>query len=166
MLDPKFPTVEEIESEDDFASSSSETDSDTDNKLTKIKRPKLKLKPTTCHPKKNDIWGSRIREDALSENLVNCDVSTVDRSRNVEQYSIPKKNNKQRTTNKRTWKDRKKSHLRLNKGSKTDSNNCNGITAPRNILDVQTTIEDADDDVAKDIANKLLEKKEGLIRKL
>lgn len=164
MLDPKFPTVEEIESEDDFASSSSETDSDTDNKLTKIKRPKLKLKPTTCHPKKNDIWGSRIREDALSENLVNCDVSTVDRSRNVEQYSIPKKNNKQRTTNKRTWKDRKKSHLRLNKGSKTDSNNCNGITAPRNILDVQTTIEDADDDVAKDIANKLLEKKEGLIR--
>lgn len=169
MLEPRFPIVEEVESDDDFASSS-DTDTDSDNKSKRIKQPKLKLKPKACHSKgtrlkKYDIWSTRIQEDALLENLVNCDVSNVDRSRNVETYPLPSYITP-RKTNKRTHDDRNKSDIRLNKRSERYSEHHNTSTVSRTILDMHATIDNSEEDIARDIANKLFEEKEDLIRKL
>ncbi|KAK4885508.1 hypothetical protein RN001_001779 [Aquatica leii] len=158
----RLPVVEDVESEEEFESTS-ESDSD---EGTKSKRPKLKLKPQAVSSKSNsrkkyDVWSTHVQEDLLLENLVNCDVSQVDRSRTVETYSINHvpflKNNK------RTREDRYNPHLRLPKKSNSDERE-NGGGTPRTILDAHVTINNTEDEIAKDIANKLCEEKEDLIR--
>ncbi|KAF5307177.1 hypothetical protein FQR65_LT00693 [Abscondita terminalis] len=163
LYQARFPVVEDVESEEEFESSS-ESDSD---EGTKSKRPKLKLKPQAVSSKSNvkkkyDVWSTRVQEDLLLENLVNCDVSQVDRSRTVETYSInhvPFIRN-----NKRTHEDRYNSHLRPFKRSNSDDEYESSRGTPRVILDVHVTVENSDDEIAKDIANKLCEEKEDLIR--
>ncbi|KAF5301354.1 hypothetical protein FQA39_LY10752 [Lamprigera yunnana] len=161
LYQPRFSTVQEVESEEEFESSS-ETDSDGG---CKTKRPKLKLKPQatsskTGARKKYDIWTTRVQEDILLENLVNCDVSQVDRSRNIETYSVDHvpfiKNNK------RTRAGRNSSHLRLTKKEDSDIESENN-GACRIILDVHVTIQNSEEEIARDIANKLCEEREDLI---
>lgn len=165
LYSARFPPIQDVESEEEFESSS---ESDSDDGCKKLKRPKLKLKPQAVSSKSNfrkkyDIWSTRVQEDLLLENLVNCDVSQVDRSRSVETYSknyVPFL-----TSNKRTNSDRYKVNLRLPKKSRpTDEDSDTVQATPRVILDVHVTVEDSEDDIAKDIANKLFEEKEDLIK--
>lgn len=167
LLQARNPSTQELDSEEEVESSS-DSDSDSD---AKTKRPRLKLKPQRSvrngSRKKYEIWNTHVQEDVLLENLVNCDVSRVDRSRNVEMYPLPnhvklplytKKNNK------RTRDDRNDPNLRLYKDADVP-NDINGVSGvSRTILDVCVTVDDTEDDIAKDIANKLYEEKEDLIR--
>ncbi|KAK5647458.1 hypothetical protein RI129_002462 [Pyrocoelia pectoralis] len=164
LYQARFPVIQDAESEEEFESSS---ESDSDGGCKKLKRPKLKLKPQAISSKSNfrkkyDIWSTRVQEDLLLENLVNCDVSQVDRSRTVETYS--KNHVPFIRSNKRTHDDRYKSKLRLPKKSNSNDESETENVTPRVILDVHATIDDSEDDIAKDIANKLSEEKEDLIK--
>lgn len=87
-----------------------------------------------------------------------CDVTTKDRSRDVEtyDYTLARKNNK------RTRDDRKNTQLRP-VGRQKEKDESRG--APRYLVDLVVTSENSDEDCAKDLANKLFEEKEDLIRK-
>lgn len=184
-LGPKERFARPIESEsDEKPSSSSDSDSDVEIKRKKLSKPKL-LKPRHLVPnkrKKYDIWSTRMQEDVLSETLNSCDVSIKDRSRDVESYDYTlsysynknrgddalKGNNDEnkdavRTNNKRNRNDRKNSNLRPVKTRNDEESEHKSI--PRHILDLAVTCSDTLDDIVADIANKLCEAKEDLIRK-
>lgn len=109
--------------------------------------------------KRYDIWSTRAQEDVLLENMINCDVSNIDRSRSVETY--PTLNN--RRTNKRTCRDRVDDNIRLYKPERQEEE-VKG--ASRFIADLGVNAENDDAEIAKDMANKLYEEKEELICKL
>lgn len=184
--DKKIKTVysDDSDDSDDTPESASDTDSDTAIKI--VKRPKLKAKrrKTLVNDKTNKykIWCTQVQEESLTENLVSCGVTRkIDQGRNVENYDLPKKyhsnghnrsnnstdediNNEIRITNKRTNKDRKNIKLRLGKRNNSmdiDTQKGSGRTIPN----LTTTIESSDVDVANDIADKLKEQKDSLIRK-
>lgn len=161
LSNPRFPALIDDESEYE-TSSGSESDSDTGLRVgPKTKRLKCKLKPkvkSSAAKKKYDIWSTRIQEDVLLENLVNCDVSQVDRSRSVETYSV---NNKLRiiSKNKRRFDQRHDTNLHTNRINSSEE------TKPLTILDLTVTVDDSETDVANDIANKLYETNDELICK-
>ena len=172
----------------------SESDSDSDSGRVRSKRPKLKLKGSRNSAKnwgaKNDkykIWCTQLQEDSLTEDLVSCGVTKKRfQERSVENYDIPshyslngrwnmeqrnnnssedEKDSERRLTNKRTNADRSNVKLRLGKKRNSmDVDNQKG--AVRNIADLSATTESTDSDVATDIAAKLSEKKDLLIRRI
>ncbi|XP_045471404.1 phosphorylated adapter RNA export protein [Harmonia axyridis] len=163
---PQPPVIEHSESEElDLSSDVDSDDSSVQN--IKAKRPKIKLKPkpgNTSNKKKYDIWTTKVQEDVLSETLNSCDVTKKDRSRDVETYDYTLSFKMNRNSNKRTREDRKNIYCRLGKRSENDEKD-NGKGASRIILDLHTTIENTDEEIAKDMANKLFELKENLIER-
>ncbi|CAH2005311.1 unnamed protein product [Acanthoscelides obtectus] len=179
---PRFPR-NDYQSESEEEPQSSDTDSDSEPSLKQKKRPKIKLKPksrrtTAPKEKKYDVWSTRVQEDFLAETLNSCDVTSKDRSRNVESYDYTlayKLYNKdkpeskpfvdQRRGNKRTVDDRRNSHFRQRRrSSSSDKEKKKG--KPRIILDLAVGTDDSPDEIAKDIGNKLYEEKEDLILKV
>lgn len=164
LLNSIKPIVTNNLSEDE-SDESSDSDSD-DGFSKKPKRTKLKklppLKPV-AKVKKYDIWSKRAQEDSLTETLVSCDVSNVDRSLGVEAYDYTRSNRyKDQQRNKRKHSDQKNVHLRL---GKRESPQDDKKGTPRVILDLTENVESSEEGLAKDIANKLMEEKDQLIRK-
>ena len=170
----------------------SETDSDSDSARTKIKRPKLKVKPTRAEREncrtKNDkfkIWTMQVQEESITEDLVSCGVTrSIYKDRSVESYDFtlgysfkqreefPENNTsdeerevEQRLTNKRTFSDRRKIKLRLGKRRAVIEEGESHRGSPRVMSDLSITAESTEADVAADIANKLSESKDVLISK-
>lgn len=165
---PRFPPI--IQDTDSEPEQQSSDDSDSDSPAPKVKKVKIKLKPIaklSNRPKKYDIWSTRVQEDVLSETLNSCDVTTKDRSRNVESYDYTL-----------AYKYHKQDYDNLNKRSRENSRDrkrkvgkCRQSTeekkgSSRNILNLNVTLESEVQDIAKDIANKLYEEKEDLILKI
>lgn len=150
--------------------------------MKKSKKPKtkLKLKPKRRYKperKKYDIWSTRVQEDVLAETLNSCDVSTKDRSRSVESYDYTLgrkyynneledtkdhfKEQEFRKNNKRTRDDRKNTNFKPQRRRSCSRENVKG--SERNIMDLVKDENCGEEDLAKDIANKLYEEKEDLI---
>ena len=153
------PKVVESESESE-QQSSSDSCSDSDDHAPKKKRPKIKPKLSKSIKKENkyNIWSRYIQEDILVTTLDTCDVTSKDRSRNVEtyDYTLSYSHN-----NKRTRMDRKNPNIRLKKGNSKEGGGPKG--SARIILDLGVTLNNTAEEIAKDVANKLYEEKEDLI---
>lgn len=172
------PTRCDSESNEDPQSSST-SDSDSDSQY-RAKKPKLKIKAklsaaqtsNSTKRKKYDIWSTRLQEDVLAETLNTCDVTQKDRSRDVESYDYPIRDQvildtdqqQLRSKVKRNWADRNDSNLRLRKREFNDKAN----KGPARLLGSLAPIDDDSDveNIAKDIANKLCEEKEELVLKI
>ncbi|XP_060527260.1 phosphorylated adapter RNA export protein [Cylas formicarius] len=171
----RFPPVNNISySDSEEESASSNSDSDLDSRTQIVKKPKrVKLQPkvlprSTKH-KKYDIWSTRMQEDVLAETFNSCDVTYKDRSRNVESYdySLARKYYEQidqRQGNKRTRDDRKNSAFKFKDKPTNKERNLKG--KPRIIPDLNVDINCINEDIAKDIANKLCEEREDLVLKI
>ncbi|XP_069701874.1 phosphorylated adapter RNA export protein [Periplaneta americana] len=168
--------------ENDSVDSDSGNDSDTPN--FRAKKPKLKKKcvpqvkiHNTNRNNKYNIWSSELQETSLTEELVYCDVKQrmLDTSRAVESYDykLAYRMDDQQESEvresahgvKRRYEERGNVKLRLGKrSSNTDQNDYKG--SPRNIFDLHVTVDNTDEEVASDIANKLCEEKDDLILKV
>lgn len=124
----------------------------------------MKTKPLKQQTKrkKYDIWSSHVQEDVLAETLISCDVSRIDRSRDVESYNHfdlrHKIKNKQ--GNKRRHDQRNKK-FSLERKDDSDDEDIKG--SKRIILDLDIGVDITDEELAKDIANKLCEEKDDLM---
>ncbi|GJQ87878.1 putative PHAX RNA-binding domain protein [Trypoxylus dichotomus] len=158
----KFPANFESESESS-KQSTSDSGSDSDREARK-KRPKLKAKlrrpSKSLRQNKYNIWSTHIQEDVLADTLNTCDVTLKDRSRNVETYDY----NLSRKSNKRTMSDRNNSKIRLVHSSKSEKDGVKGSS--RTLLALNTSVENTEEEIARDLANKLCEEKEELIYKI
>ncbi|KAK2574978.1 hypothetical protein KPH14_008741 [Odynerus spinipes] len=168
-----------------------ESDSDSDSAHVKTKRPKLKIKRSKSlsnnwgtNNDKYKVWCTQVQEESLTEDLVSCGVTKkLYQERSVESYNFtlryPSNTNEshnnnssdderylgQRLTNKRTNSDRQNIKLRL--GKRRGSMEVDGHKGSvRIIADLSTTVDSTDEDVATDIASKLCEKKDLLIRRV
>jgi phosphorylated adapter RNA export protein len=178
------------DSADDNDSIDSDSGNDSDSPGFRVKKPKLKKKSgategtahhTSRHSKYN-IWCNELQETSLTEELVNCDVrQKIDRSRDVESYNykLAYTMDNQQDHNvdgfgcesrafpqgiKRRYGDRGSVKLRLGKKrSNSNESDCRG--SPRTICDLYVTLENTNEEVATDIANKLCEEKDDLICK-
>ncbi|XP_011858635.1 PREDICTED: phosphorylated adapter RNA export protein isoform X2 [Vollenhovia emeryi] len=179
-------------SDESDESAESESDSDSDSTQANIKKPKLKLKKNKHLRKdltsKNDkykVWCSQMQEESLTEDLTSCGVTKKYQERSVESYdftlrypgngrkacnnnsSDEEKDIEHRLTNKRTNSDRRDVKFRLGKRRNSfqmGSDSQKGSV--RIIADLSATMDSTDADVAADIANKLVERKELLIRRV
>lgn len=173
--------------ENDSVDSDSGNDSDSPGfsakkpKIRKKNEPAEKRTHETTTQNKYNIWCSELQETSLTEELVNCDVrqNMLDRSRDVESYDyslaytmddqhdVDSFGNKSREFpqgTKRRYGDRGSVKLRLGKRrSSSNERDCRG--SPRTIFDLNVTVENTDEEVASDIANKLCEEKDDLICK-
>ncbi|XP_075217183.1 phosphorylated adaptor for RNA export isoform X2 [Lycorma delicatula] len=178
-------------SSDEVSLSSSDTEEDSDiepylrpkkQKLTKHNKFKYLSSKST---NKYNVWSIGLQEETLSENLVNCGVEKIDRSRNVESYDYQMKYRLEDDHEQITELDHEDEKLRLNysRGYKRRRGECGkqrhirqrskdrdwqehrqGANAiKRTISELSVTDSDSPEDVAKDIASKLLETKEDLI---
>lgn len=148
---PVIETLDEDESEE-----SSDSDSDAEFTANKPKRRKTpKQQPKRRN--KYDIWSSRAHEDLLAETIVSCDVTEKDRSLGVESYKNAKKCIR---GFKRRHDDKGNVHLRL---GRRDSPETETKGDARHILDLCTSVDNTDEELAKDISNKLAEEKDDLI---
>ncbi|KAJ8925569.1 hypothetical protein NQ315_009409 [Exocentrus adspersus] len=163
-VDPPSETEEELQSSD--------SDSDSDPNIKRTKKPKIKLKPKlppqNPKRKKYDIWSSREQDEVLAATLNCCDVTTKDRSRNVEyyDYTLGRRyydDSRQSKSNKRTRDDRKNIFFRQRKRS-TSEEKVKGVK--RTILDLTVDLNNSPEEIAKDMANKLCEEREDLILKV
>ncbi|XP_001601139.1 phosphorylated adapter RNA export protein [Nasonia vitripennis] len=177
-------------SDDSDVSEASESDSDSDAGHCRIKRPKIKIKRCKTlnqQSRSNDkykVWCTQVQEESLTEDLVSCGVTrSLYHDRNVESYdytmgySLNKKSRDNNTsdedqeveprlTNKRTFNDRRNAKLRLGKRSKSHENEEDPKGAARILPDLIVTTESSVDEVAADIADKLSEKKDTLIKRV
>ncbi|XP_066587407.1 phosphorylated adapter RNA export protein isoform X2 [Prorops nasuta] len=171
-------------------STDTESDSDSDAAPNHIKRPKLKLKKSKNMYNRNSknekykIWCTQVEEESLTENLVSCGVTNkFYQERSVESYSFPlqylpkngqaqnnnssdeEKETEDRQANKRTNVDRYNVKLRLGrKPNSMDIDNQKG--SAKFIPDLTTNADSTNAEVASDIAAKLGEKQDQLIRKV
>lgn len=171
-----------LPSESDEELGSSDSDSDSDSALKKIKKPKIKLKPKARYrkptQKKYDIWSTRVQDEVLAETLNSCDVTLKDRSRDAETYdytlskiyyddadseSKPNFKEESRKNNKRTRADRNNVNFRRAQRSRSRENKGNVSSKPRFLLPLAVNVDSKEEEIAKDIANKLYEEKEDLI---
>lgn len=185
--------AKQLVDEDSTSACSEESSDDSDDgfKLKKLnKKQKLKTNPIeklqVVTPKPNNkyqIWSASLQEESLMENLQGCDVTKNKmRDRNVESYDYslgyrlegevkslkrrksPETEYYQQNDNKRSrghnnqFNNRKnvKDRLGARKNSVCDN-------SPRCILDLVITLENTDEEIAKDIANKLCEEKDSLM---
>ncbi|XP_014218390.1 phosphorylated adapter RNA export protein isoform X2 [Copidosoma floridanum] len=176
-------------SDESDLSGATESDSDSDDGPKFVKRPKIKIKrcKTSSHQSRsaNDkykVWCRQVQEESLTEDLLSCGVTKSQyRDRNVESYDYKlscRRNDKHRdntseeedqevkprVTKKRTCSDRRDVKLRLGKRRNNPEENKKG--SARTILDLTVTAESTEEDVAADIADKLSEKKDALIRRI
>ncbi|KAJ8670118.1 hypothetical protein QAD02_001377 [Eretmocerus hayati] len=166
----------------------SESDSDSDAGHSHIKKPKIKIKrvKTLSHQSRssNDkykVWCTQVQEESLTEDLVSCGVTRrMNHDRHVESYDYTQGysyNKKQdntsdedqepgpRLSNKRSFDDRQRVKLRLGKRKDNlDDEETKGSS--RVLLDLAVTEDSTDEEVATDIANKLSEQKDALIRRV
>lgn len=180
------------ESDDSLKNASDSDESDSDSSRLKSKKPKVTTKRLRKKVAKNEsnnkykVWLGQVQEEILTENLVSCEVTKngfCDRS--VESYDFTmhrtmnnrgarssdeerdeEKEHKQvrRFTNKRTHSDRRNGKLRLENGiSQLELGRRNDEA--RVILELCTTADSDDADVAQDITDKLGEEKTDLISK-
>lgn len=172
---------------DENDSVDSDSGNDSDSPGFRAKKPKLKKKSgaavRTVHTGKQNkynIWCSELQETSLTEELVNCDVrqKMLDRSRDVESYdyklaysmddqqtSVDNFGSESRAFHqgmKRRYEDRGNVKLRLGK-RQNDINESGCRGSPRTISDLNVTLENTNEEVADDIANKLCEEKDDLI---
>lgn len=158
----KFPPNLESDSESS-KQSTSDSESDSDKELRK-KRPKIKpklRKPVrSLRQNKYSIWSTHIQEDVLADTLNTCDVTLKDRSRNIESYDY----SLGRKTNKRTIGDRNNRKIRLVNASRSDTDDIKGTA--RTLLSLTVSLENTEEEIARDLANKLCEEKEDLIYKI
>lgn len=176
---------------DENDSVDSDSGNDSDSPGLRAKKPKLKkcgADEETTHPSskqsKYNIWCSELQETSLTEDLVNCDVRNkeFDRSRDVESYnyklaytmddqqensvdSYGSKSGAFTQGVKRRYRDRGSVKIRLGKRL-SDSIESDGRGSPRNLFDLNVTVENTNEEVACDIANKLCEEKDDLIMKV
>jgi phosphorylated adapter RNA export protein len=174
---------------DENDSVDSDSGNDSDSPGFTAKKPKIKKKNVpgqkatreTTKQNKYNIWCSELQETSLTEELVNCDVrhDMLDRSRDVESYdyklayamddqhdvdSFSSKSRAFPQGTKRRYGDRGSVKLRLGKRqSNRNETECRG--SPRAVLDLNVTLENTNEEVASDIANKLCEEKDDLICK-
>jgi phosphorylated adapter RNA export protein len=174
---------------DENDSVDSDSGNDSDSPGFSAKKPKIKKKNEPAEKKghettkehKYNIWCSELQETSLTEDLVNCDVRQrmLDRSRDVESYdyslayamddqhdvgSLDSKSGAFPQGTKRRYGDRGSVKLRLgNRRSNSNDSDCRGL--PRTIFDLNVTMENTNEEVANDIANKLSEEKDDLICK-
>jgi phosphorylated adapter RNA export protein len=173
--------------ENDSVDSDSGNDSDSPGfsakkpKIKKTDEPAAENKGHETKQHKYNIWCSELQETSLTEDLVNCDVrqNMLDRSRDVESYdynlayamedqhdsgSFANKSGAFPQGTKRRYGDRGNVKLRLGRrGSNSNDSDCRG--SPRAIFDLNVTLENTNEEVANDIANKLCEEKDDLICK-
>lgn len=143
-------------------------------------KPKTRYRKPT--QKRYDIWSTRVQDEVLAETLNSCDVTVKDRSRDAETYdfSLGKKYYEEeesqtveeklfkgdhRTSNKRTRADRNNTNFRQTKRTHKEKKGDNVTSKPRMLLDLVVNIDSTEEQIAKDIANKLYEEKEDLICK-
>lgn len=175
-------------------SEESSDDSDDGFKVKKLnKKQKVKAVPIeklqTVTPKPNNkyqIWSASLQEESLMENLQGCDVTKNKmRNRDVESYDYSlgyrlegevkslKRRKSPETDNYYSQNDNKRSRGHNNQfnnrrsvkdrlGARKNSF-CDNL--PRSILDLVITLENTDEEIAKDIANKLCEEKDSLMCK-
>lgn len=158
------PAPQTYNSDDDELSNQSES-SQSDSDCGDRRQPKrAKIKPKNIRhankkQSKYSVWNARAQEDLLTETMNSCDVTKLDRSRDVETYIFPKRNLK------RTFNDRSNVHLRLGKRVLTKEEEASR-SAPRHLLDLTVTVDSANDEVATDISNKLYEEKDDILKNL
>ncbi|XP_050299471.1 phosphorylated adapter RNA export protein [Anthonomus grandis grandis] len=166
----RFPEVSTkySDSEEDLQSSDSDSGSDCgvlkSKRAKKVKISKRPLPQRQGLNKKYDIWSTRAQEDVLAETMINCDVTLKDRTRDVESYDFSlamkfyeqEENTKQGT--KRTRNDMKNGDFKPAKRKEST-----GVPKeiPKLAVDCTNTLEE----IAKDIADKLDEKRSDLILK-
>lgn len=185
--------VDDPNSDDGACDGSDSESEDSDSPCFRAKRHKMQTERTTSIDKyqkpqikknKYDIWCSELQESALTDDLVNIDVANkiIDRSRNVESYdyrlafrqhndttvdstiedSAPAGHSEPAYGNKRRFHERGSIKQRLGRrdsGSKNDDEHCE----PRHLLALNCCTDDSEEELAKDIADKLWEHKEELI---
>ena len=179
-------------SDESDVSAASESDSDSDAGHSRTKKAKIKVKRSKAFAQQkrpaNDkykVWCTQVQEESLTEDLVSCGVTrSIYKDRNVESYDYTLGyalgNNKNqdnntsdedqetevRKTNKRTFSDRRNVKLRLGKRRNSFNEGEEQKGSSRIIPDLSITAESTNEDVANEIADKLSEKKDSLIRKL
>nr|XP_022909316.1 phosphorylated adapter RNA export protein [Onthophagus taurus] len=193
IIKPQAPCND---SESDYKKTSSDSNSDSDEGI-KQKRPKLKPRPrllaaTKPVNHKYNIWNNRIQEEVLVDTLNTCDVTKKNRSRDVESYDFPVRENfnenfngrrdlreiltrknkekgdvkaNERVNNKRNRKDRKNKNLRLI-GKQEEEDDEDGRGAPRILMDLIINEGNTCEEIARELANKLSETKEDLLLKI
>lgn len=158
-----------------------------EEKKTKKKRPiaQLRVRPIAtmqnARPKKYNVWSESLQEESLMENMRGFDVTKDMKSdRSVETYDFSIKyrlNGENRLkrragggnysdedyyqSSKRSRQERRSVKDRL--GSRKSSSS-SGDNAPRHILNLDVQEGASDEVVARDIANKLYEEKDDLLR--
>ncbi|KAL7301270.1 hypothetical protein TKK_0006009 [Trichogramma kaykai] len=162
---------------------SSESDSDSDTGYKKAKRPKATFKkrpgPRSMSNDKFKVWCHQVQEESLAEDLVTCGVTrNMFADRQVESYDytlgrrldVEEKSSDEepapRLTNKRTRNDRKNVKLRLGKRDWHEEDEEDPKGSSRILPNLIVTIESTDDEVASDIAEKLSESKDTLIKRV
>ncbi|XP_049788174.1 phosphorylated adapter RNA export protein [Schistocerca cancellata] len=188
--------VDDANSDDGAGDGSDSESEDSDSPCFSAKRHKMqterctsvdtRLKPE-IKKKKYDIWCAELQESALTDDLVNIDVANkiIDRSRNVESYDyrLAFRHHSDTTVdtvedsavltghleptygNKRRFDERGSLKQRLGR-RESGSNNDNEHCAPRHLLALNCSPDDSEEELAKDIADKLWEQKEELILKV
>lgn len=182
---PSIPIVTEP-SDHDEQSSESSSDSDVSEharKLAKQKKKTLNQKLRSAasqQPRKRDysIWCTDATEEILTNNLLNCNVDrSKDRSRDVESYDhslayadergkeggIFKSSAREEHNNKRKRHERPLATARRKYRSKQAEPQIEMTS--RTILPLIKTAADSAEELAQDMANKLLEEKESVICK-
>nr|XP_018898405.1 PREDICTED: phosphorylated adapter RNA export protein [Bemisia tabaci] len=141
--------------------------------------------------KKYDIWSTSLQEQAVLEEFNKCDVQNVDRSRAVESYFVsseaqstedfPNEESDIEKTeenlriiaselletvpnNERKRKAIKRKKDLSRRGNYYEDEDLNIV--PRYLPDLAKTANDSEEDLAQDLANKLFETKDELVRKV
>lgn len=184
-----------VHDDEDSISEESSDDSDDGFKLKKSnKKQKLKTVPienlTPAVPKptnKYQIWSASLQEESLMENLQGCDVTKNKmRNRDVESYDYSlgyRLEGEVKSLKRRKSPETEDYYLQNEskraRGHNNHFNNRRSVkerlgarknsvcdNSPRSILDLVITLENTDEEIAKDIANKLCEEKDNLLCEL
>lgn len=146
---------ENITEDESEVSSDSDSDKGFSNSV-KRKKPNKPPKYPVRRKNKYDIWSSRAHEDLLTETIASCEVTKFDRSLGVESYSHRLHQSGRQGIKRRLGEKNVKFRERRENSSERKGES-------RAILSLCTNIESTDEEVAKDIANKLVEEKDELI---
>lgn len=174
MVEIRRPTAAVEDSEPSADEDTESEDSDDPQRGQK----KQKLKPSMMNrepakSKKYNVWCAGIQEEVLTQELTNCEVAQrFERNRDVESYDYTLHRqddddelvDDSQMSNKRQYDDRQHKGVRARLGRRRHSNEGARGTA-RNILSLAVTVDSTDEEVARDIANKLCEEKDELICK-
>lgn len=171
------------EPSDEGSQEGSSSGSDSEGELRRRpKRTKIRVRRPQAQSQdkrnKYNVWCTTVQEDLLTEDMVACDV-TNNRRYGVESYdytikyrldenegkkTFTQNDNCNRFSNKRKHEDRGNVKLRL--GKREDNHRKDNKKKTRVLADLNVTIDDDVEDIAKDIANKLYEEKADLLLRI